>query len=460
MITEIQNILSFLTKEENKKPKQLISYAIKYNEINFRNLLNNLQTLGKNFFYWTHAQNEQHFCEIDNTVTIVSVDIIQSSDVLNTIGNIKDNFRNNWSSCGLTSIPFVFGAKKFLNDKKDFIWSDYSDSYWFIPKYIFLTRTGSSFLILNFFNNGSNRQSIECLIKEATALNSNHKSSSNNDLKITIHENESDYLTWYSSIEQALDAISKKKFLKAVLSRQVKIKLKNQPSLFCLMKNLLENNPNCYIFMYKLGDSIFFGASPETLVKISNKLIEIDALAGSIERGISKKDDEELANKLLQSEKDLTEHKLVLKYIIDTISNFAYEINYKSSPKIKKLGNIQHLWTPVRAKLKSNIPLFTISNKLHPTPAVCGFPRKEALEFLNYNEKHDRGLFSGYIGWFNFQNECEFAVGIRSALIKDNYLYVFSGCGIVEGSNAADEYEESNLKMQPILSLFENENTH
>jgi len=98
--------------------------------------------------------------------------------------------------------------------------------------------------------------------------------------------------------------------------------------------------------------------------------------------------------------------------------------------------------------------------KLHPTPAICGDPWKIAQNFILEMEPHDRGLYSGNIGWFNFNGSGEFAVGIRTALLKGNDLYAYAGCGIVEGSEAKVEYEESEIKLKPILALFIDEKVY
>ncbi|MCK7528226.1 MAG: chorismate-binding protein [Ignavibacteriales bacterium] len=95
-------------------------------------------------------------------------------------------------------------------------------------------------------------------------------------------------------------------------------------------------------------------------------------------------------------------------------------------------------------------------SSLFPTPAVCGIPKEQSLKMIEKTEDFDRGLFSGVIGWFNADNYGEFFVTIRSALVKDNKLYAYAGCGIVEGSDPQEEFDESKLKLKPILSLFNN----
>lgn len=136
------------------------------------------------------------------------------------------------------------------------------------------------------------------------------------------------------------------------------------------------------------------------------------------------------------------------------------DIIFEDEPIIRKLPNIQHLWTIIRAKLKRDTKLFDVLMRLHPTPAICGDPWKIAKNFILEMEPHDRGLYSGNIGWFNFNGSGEFAVGIRSAIIKEDMLHAYAGCGIVEGSEAKAEYEESEIKLKPILSLFVNEKVY
>ncbi|MDX1701849.1 MAG: chorismate-binding protein, partial [Melioribacteraceae bacterium] len=107
--------------------------------------------------------------------------------------------------------------------------------------------------------------------------------------------------------------------------------------------------------------------------------------------------------------------------------------------------------------LKEDFSVFDLLMKVHPTPAIGGDPWKVAKDFILEIEPHDRGLYSGNIGWFNFNGNGEFAVGIRTALITRNHLYAYAGCGIVEGSEAEAEFDESEIKLKPILSLFSEE---
>jgi len=181
-------------------------------------------------------------------------------------------------------------------------------------------------------------------------------------------------------------------------------------------------------------------------------------LAGSISRGKTSAEDDSLADTLLNSKKDLAEQDIVVSFIKDSFERFCDNVVYEKNPIIRKLPNIQHLWTPIKGKINPNESIFSVLKELHPTPAICGVPWSKARDSIIEMEPHNRGLFSGMIGWFNLKNEGEFAVAIRSALLKDKTIHAFAGCGIVTGSDPEVEYAESELKLKPIISLFESIN--
>ncbi len=107
--------------------------------------------------------------------------------------------------------------------------------------------------------------------------------------------------------------------------------------------------------------------------------------------------------------------------------------------------------------MKESPKYFQLINSIFPTPAICGIPTRQSLNELKTLEGFDRGLYSGIVGSFNLSGDAEFFVAIRSALVSENKLTAFAGCGIVEESNPVEEYTETDLKLQPIISLFSNE---
>jgi menaquinone-specific isochorismate synthase len=214
---------------------------------------------------------------------------------------------------------------------------------------------------------------------------------------------------------------------------------------------LRDRHPGCQIF--SLGNSQgyhFLGASPERLINIKNRQLLTDALAGSAPRGKNSYEDQQLASKLLGSEKERREHQSVSAFITQRLSQLG--LKPQQSPlKLLKLSNIQHLWTPIYAQLPPQLHPLDIVAQLHPTPAVAGVPREIALEQIRYYETFDRCLYAAPLGWVDFQGNSEFIVGIRSALIKDNHARLYAGAGIVAGSDPAKELIEIQLKFQAML---------
>ena len=122
--------------------------------------------------------------------------------------------------------------------------------------------------------------------------------------------------------------------------------------------------------------------------------------------------------------------------------------------QLLKLSNIQHLWTPIYAHLPANIDPFEIMGLLHPTPAVAGVSTEIACEKIRHYEKFDRSLYAAPLGWVDYEGNCEFIVGIRSAFIDGDFARVYAGAGIVSGANPNKEFEEVQLKMQSLLKTL------
>ncbi|MCF6271057.1 MAG: isochorismate synthase [Melioribacteraceae bacterium] len=442
-------------KSNSIQNKTLSSLAFDIEDIDFSSILNNIQNRKELYFYTTNVKEDISFLGFDSIFQVQTNGNTRLEDTTNEITKLEKDFCSNWSDFNLHSVPLFLGGMKFSINYLEGLWSDFSDSEWFIPKFLFFEFRGKPYLVYNFFGNKASKDEIN---RDFELLNSllklNHKKR-NEPGRIVISSNGKEKEGWVRNINKALEEIDSGKVQKIVLSRQIDMELETNIDISNILRTLGERYPRCYVFAFRKNDSIFFGASPEKLAKISNGWIEADALAGSVARGETEEKDEHLANSLLNSQKDLAEQQIVVSFIRDSFSKFCNEIVFDDTPIIRKLPNIQHLWTPIKGKINSEQSVFTILKELHPTPAICGVPWNKALDSIREMEPHDRGLFSGMVGWFNFNNEGEFAVAIRSALLKKKSIYAFAGCGIVKGSEPEFEYAESELKLKPILSLFE-----
>ncbi|WP_052362381.1 isochorismate synthase [Geminisphaera colitermitum] len=218
-----------------------------------------------------------------------------------------------------------------------------------------------------------------------------------------------------------------------------------------VLNTLRERFPECYSFSVANGHGqSFIGASPERLVRVSQGVIETEALAGSIRRGQSASDDAALGSALLASEKDLREHRHVLDSILRRLAPLDLVLPPPPPPALRKLANVQHLHTPVRAPLPDGVHLLDILARLHPTPAVGGTPRDVAVARIRELEGFPRGLYAGAIGWIDARGGGEFFVGLRSALIQGNAARIYAGAGIVAGSDPETEYAETDLKFRAL----------
>ncbi|MEG4230668.1 isochorismate synthase [Microcoleus sp. Pol11C3] len=258
-----------------------------------------------------------------------------------------------------------------------------------------------------------------------------------------------------TSVKSALKLIESQYFSKIVLSQAINVISQTPFSLIDSLNNLRLTYPGCYVFSSSNGKGQnFIGASPERLISIHNNQLSTDALAGSAPRGKSEAEDAKLAQGLLESEKDIREHQVVIDFIVHHLSKLGITPNCSPTPRLLQLSNIQHLWTPITAQIPADIHLLKILAQLHPTPAVAGVPRDIALEQIRRCETCDRSLYAAPIGWIDARGNGEFAVGIRSALIDGDRAILYAGNGIVAGSEPEKELAEIQLKLQPLLNAL------
>ncbi len=252
-----------------------------------------------------------------------------------------------------------------------------------------------------------------------------------------------------AAVAGGLAAITEGSVKKIVLARAQDMQADTPLHPLRLLDGLRERFPECYSFSVANGcGHSFIGASPERLVRVSKGVLETEALAGSARRGLGASEDAALGEALLSSEKDVREHRHVLDSIVRRLEPLGLTPQFPAKPALRKLANVQHLHTPVTATMPSGVHLLDALARLHPTPAVGGSPREEAVARIRAIEGFPRGLYAGAIGWLNARGGGEFLVGIRSALVEGNTARVYAGAGIVEGSDPEREYAETELKFR------------
>jgi menaquinone-specific isochorismate synthase len=256
------------------------------------------------------------------------------------------------------------------------------------------------------------------------------------------------------SVTQALQSIAAGQLDKIVLAEALDIVASQDFNLIASLANLRDRYQNCYIFSATCGtDQTFIGASPERLVAVHDRQMQTAALAGSAPRGNNPAEDLQFAQALLSSTKEAHEHQLVIDFIVQRL--VALDIQPQLEPaRLMQLPNIQHRHTPIQAQLPPTVHLLDVVAALHPTPAVAGIPREIACQHIQHYESGDRGWYAAPIGWVDTAGNGEFAVGIRSAMLKGNTARLFAGAGIVAGSDPARERQEVNLKLKALLKAL------
>ncbi len=177
-----------------------------------------------------------------------------------------------------------------------------------------------------------------------------------NSIKSRIKSSKSEVFSdWQNKVNQVLKRIDKKEFDKVVLSRKTEFNLIDNFEMADFAFKLDKNYPECYNFIYKIKESIFFGASPEKLFFIKNNELHTEALAGSIERGNNDKEDKDFESILVESSKDIDEHIFVIDHLKYILNKYCSNVEIDESPSLKKLSNIQHLYTGLKGKIKSGL---------------------------------------------------------------------------------------------------------
>ncbi|AWI09601.1 isochorismate synthase [Ereboglobus luteus] len=256
-----------------------------------------------------------------------------------------------------------------------------------------------------------------------------------------------------AAVSRALELIAAGEFHKIVLARAIDFAAPDAVPLHPLriLNGLRQRFADCYSFSLANGrGQSFIGASPERLLRVRDRRLLTEALAGSAPRGASASEDAALGATLLHNEKDVREQRHVLDSIRRRLEPLGLKLTHPAQPGLRKLANVQHLHTPVEAPLPDGVRLLDALARLHPTPAVGGTPREAAVARIRELEGFPRGLYAGAIGWIDAHGNGEFFVGLRSALIDGPNARLYAGAGIVAGSSPEKEFEETEIKFRAI----------
>lgn len=262
-------------------------------------------------------------------------------------------------------------------------------------------------------------------------------------------------LEWKMLVRRVLDAIAADGFDKLVLARQLALDFDRSVPVAAMLASLLDQHRVGTVFGAQVGGHWFVGRTPECLLHLHDERVDTHSLAGSVPRHPDPDRDAQLSRHLQTDPKLEREHAIVADAVRHTLQRFFHDVRIDLADSVLRVADIQHRQTRITALYPRSAPdLLRLAGALHPTPAVGGFPATEALQCLTANEPFDRDWYAAPIGWIGADGGGELAVAIRSAMISGASAVVYAGCGIVEGSDPDEEYDETRLKMRQMLGAL------
>ncbi len=228
-------------------------------------------------------------------------------------------------------------------------------------------------------------------------------------------------------------------------------------SLFDTYRTLRTLNPSPYMFYFSSGDIEMAGASPETLVKVTNGEVRTFPLAGTRPRGKDDEEDKKLEKELLADEKELSEHNM----LVDLGRNDLGKICKYGSVKVEKYMEIQryshvmHIGSTVYGKIRDDKDAVDAIEAVLPAGTLSGAPKIRACKIINKLENNKRGVYGGAIGYLDFSGNMDTCIAIRLAFKKNGKVFIRSGAGIVADSVPENEFKECINKAKAVLTALE-----
>ena len=255
--------------------------------------------------------------------------------------------------------------------------------------------------------------------------------------------------TYMEQVDAIKSSISTGAFQKAVLSRIRVVEGNHMDIVPRLYQSICKKHPNAFTYLFKSDEHFWLGASPEPLLRLRNGRVSTVSLAGTRPYA------ERHLNINRWTAKEVLEQEYVTRYIHDVLREFGVKDYRVSSPYVKKAGNLLHLRTDFTFDFERlNGRMWEFVDAMHPTPAVAGQPKEDAINFIKELEPHDRDYYTGFLGPLMHQGETDLFVNLRCIKITPEHLALYVGGGITLESDPAEEWIETRLKAQSLLKIM------
>ncbi|WP_342528784.1 isochorismate synthase [Chryseomicrobium sp. FSL W7-1435] len=405
-------------------------------------------------FFWQNREKTHTIVGIGHEIVIKA----QGEDRITTVQNKWNRLKKLVVKERLDQAPLLFGGFSF--DSKHSLseeWRAFSGAFFVVPQFQLEIKNESIKLSINCLTERLDQSArFEELRKERDRLL--HVAQVQErplfEKAIVTEKTERNVPEYLAAVRAVKKEIMRGEVDKVVISRSIELDFEESTSSGAALYYALQEQPESYIFVLENGGSTFVGATPERLIRKEHGRIFSAGVAGSVRRGKDVGEDQRLGQALLADEKNLEEHDFVVSMIQKVIEPLCTELQISTQPKLLKIRDIQHLFTPISGTAKETEDMFAFVEALHPTPALGGTPRLKAVELIRELEQMDRGYYAAPVGFVDAEDNGEFAVGIRSALLRGGKALLYAGGGIVSESEPLAELEETNVKFRPMLRVL------
>lgn len=291
-------------------------------------------------------------------------------------------------------------------------------------------------------------EAVESVKNRIFDFNFNYLTEQNQNSKGTLlpdPDSEKDYMYLVNTLKEE---IIKGNLLQAVPSRRLTVH--TQQTAMDAYRNLRSSNPSPYQFYLDFDNYQLLGASPEVHVKISHGEAIIRPIAGTRRRGKNEKEDRALEEELLSDDKEKAEHLMLVDLARNDLGRVceAGSIKITEMMTIERYSRVMHIVSEVTGKLREGVSAADVIRATFPAGTVSGAPKIQAIKTISRLEKINRGFYAGLVGYLDANGSLDSCITIRSALKKDEFLYLQAGGGIVYDSTAERELEETKEKMR------------
>lgn len=256
-------------------------------------------------------------------------------------------------------------------------------------------------------------------------------------------------------VEQAQTYIKNGDMFQIVLSQRLTSQITGNP--FDYYRNLRLTNPSNYLYFLDFGDYQIMGASPESLVSVKNGVVTTNPIAGTRPRGADEAEDDALSKDLLGDQKEVAEHRM----LVDLGRNDIGKISKVGTVKVTKYMEVEyfryvmHLTSVVKGELLDSVSSLDALKSTLPAGTVSGAPKIRAMQRIYELEKTKRGIYAGAIGYLSSNSDMDFAIALRTMVLKDGKAHAQAGAGIVFDSVPENEYQETLNKAKAMTKIGE-----